>query len=325
MRILSVLAVLLVAVWSPLGRSAGATYPNRHITLVAPIAPGGPLDVNARLIATALSDVLGRQVVVENRPGAGTAVGTASVARAAPDGYTLLLADLTTVVGPSLVANLSYDPQRDFVPVALVSRSFMLLVVNPSFEAKSVSDLVALAKRKPGELQMAHAGVGTPPHLAAVAFTRAADAEHDAGLLSRRQPGPCRCCGRSCSDDFHRRQCHGTDGEGRQGPRARADRDAAHAGFPGCSDVQGKRRSISAASTAARGSGSRCRKGTPAPVIEKLNAAVNQALKDPKVRARYDAADFVMVGGSPEEFGAFMQSQQKFWRDELEAAGFRPQ
>ena len=89
------------------------TYPSRHITLVAPVAAGGPLDVNARLIATALGDVLGQQVIVENRTGAGRAVGTASVARAAPDGYTLLIADMTFVAGPSLVANLSYDPQHD--------------------------------------------------------------------------------------------------------------------------------------------------------------------------------------------------------------------
>jgi len=149
------------------------TYPSRHITLVAPVAAGGPLDVNARLIATALGDVLGQQVIVENRTGAGTAVGTASVARAAPDGYTLLIADMTFVAGLGLVANLSYDPQHDFVPVAFLSRSNMLLVVNPTFSAKTVSDIVAMAKQKPGELQYAHAGLGTPPHLAALAFTRA--------------------------------------------------------------------------------------------------------------------------------------------------------
>jgi tripartite-type tricarboxylate transporter receptor subunit TctC len=323
MRALSVVAALLAA----LSFVAGAqeqSYPNRHITLVAPIAPGGPLDLNARLIATALSDVLGRQVVVENRPGAGTAVGTASVARAAPDGYTLLLADLTTVVGPSLVANLSYEPLRDFVPVALVSRSFMFLVVNPSFQAKSVSDLVAMAKQKPGELQMAHSGIGTPPHLAAVAFARAAAAKMT--LLSYRGVGP------AMADVVAGHVPMVFAGVSVTGPMVKADkvralaltgtqRTQAFADVPTFKESGFDLAGVDAGSWF----GISAPKGTPAFVIEKLNGAVNQALKDPKVRARYEVADIVVVGGSAEEFGAFMQSQQKFWRDELEAAGIRPQ
>ena len=323
MRTLSILAGLFATVCS-VAEAQEQPYPNRHITLVAPIAPGGPLDVNARLIATALSDVLGRQVVVENRPGAGTAVGTASVARAAPDGYTLLLADLTTVVGPSLVANLSYEPQRDFVPVALVSRSFMFLVVTPSFEAKSISDLVALAKRKPGELQLAHSGQGTPPHLAAVAFTRAAALKMT--LVPYRGASP------ALADVVAGHVPMIFTGVSVTGPMVKADKVRALAltgvqRTPAFPDIPTFKESGIDLGGVDAGSwfGIAVPKGTPAAVIEKLNAAVNQALKDPKVRARYEAADFVLVGGSPEEFGAFMQSQQKFWRDELEAAGIRPQ
>src|SRR5439155_11957322 len=120
--------------------------------------------VNARLVATALSDVLGQQVIVENRSGAAGTIGTASVARAAPDGYTLLLADITFLVGPNLFANLKYDPLRDFAPVVFLSRANMLLAVTPSFPAKTVSDLVAMAKQRPGELQYVNPGSGTPPH-----------------------------------------------------------------------------------------------------------------------------------------------------------------
>jgi tripartite-type tricarboxylate transporter receptor subunit TctC len=322
MRMLSVLAVLLVAASSVAG--AQETYPNRHITLIAPIAPGGPLDVNARLIAAALSDVLGRQVVVENKPGAGTAVGTALVARAAPDGYTLLLADLTTVVGPSLVANLSYDPQRDFVPVAQVSRSFMFLVVNPSFAAKSVAELIAMAKQKPGEVQMAHSGVGTPPHLAAVAFTRAAQAKMT--LVAYRGASP------ALGDVVAGHVPMIFTGVSVTGPMVKADKVRALAltglqRTPAFPDVPTFRESGIDLGGVNSGSwfGIAAPRGTPPAIIERLNAAVNQALKDPKVRARYEAADFVIVGGSPEEFGAFMQSQQKFWRDELQAAGIQPQ
>jgi tripartite-type tricarboxylate transporter receptor subunit TctC len=323
MRMLSVLAVLLAAVWSSLA-GAQEAYPNRHITLVAPIAAGGPLDVNARLIATALSDVLGRQVVVENRPGAGTTVGTASVARAAPDGYTLLLADLSMVVGPSLVANLSYDPLRDFVPVALVSRSFMLLVVNPAFEAKSVSDVIALAKRRPGELQISHAGVGTPPHLAALVFTRAAGLNMT--LVPYRGSSP------AIADVVAGHIPMTFVGFSAAGPMVKTGqlRAIAVTGTqrpPSLPDVPTVVESGVDVGVLNGGSwfGIAVPKGTPAPIVEKLNAAVNQALQDPKVRARYEAADFVLAGGTPQEFGAFMQAQRTFWRGELEAAGLRPQ
>ena len=116
-------------------------YPTRYITLVVPFTPGGPPDIYARLIAAALTDALGQQVIVENRSGAAGTIGIASVARAAPDGYTLLLAEITFVVGPNLFANLKYVPLRDFVPVVSLSRANMFLVVNPSFPAKTVSDL----------------------------------------------------------------------------------------------------------------------------------------------------------------------------------------
>src|SRR5215831_7072826 len=149
-------------------------YPTRYITLVVPFPPGGPPDIYARLIAAALTDMLGQQVIVENRSGAAGTIGIASVARSAPDGYTLLLAEIAFVVGPNLFANLKYVPLRDFVPVVSLSRANMFLVVNPSFPAKTVSELVAMAKQRPGELQYVNPGSATPPHLAALAFTRAA-------------------------------------------------------------------------------------------------------------------------------------------------------
>jgi tripartite-type tricarboxylate transporter receptor subunit TctC len=149
------------------------TYPTKYITIIVPFAPGGPPDIYARMVAATLSDVLGQQVIVENRAGAAGTIGTASVVRAAPDGYTLLLADITFLVAPNLIANVQYAPLRDFVPVVSVSHANMFLVVNPSFPPKTVSDLVTMAKQKPGELQYVNPGLGTPPHLAALAFTRA--------------------------------------------------------------------------------------------------------------------------------------------------------
>ena len=215
------------------------TYPSRHITLVAPVAAGGPLDVNARLIATALGDVLGQQVIVENRTGAGTAVGTASVARAAPDGYTLLIADMTFVAGPSLVANLSYNPQHDFVPVAFLSRSNMLLVVNPTFSAKTVSDIVAMAKQKPGELQYAHAGLGTPPSRCARVHPGHGD-YNVAHRLQRRGASGGRHRGGACSDDVPRSQHIGAASDFRKIPRSCSDWDGARADVSRSADLYGK-------------------------------------------------------------------------------------
>ena len=213
-------------------------YPTRYITLVVPFPPGGPPDIYARLIAAALTDALGQQVIVENRSGAAGTIGTASVARAAPDGYTLLLAEITFVVGPNLFANLKYVPLRDFVPVVSLSRANMFLVVNPSFPAKTVSELVAMAKQRPGELQYVNPGLGTPPHLAALAAIRVTSVRmrredrFSIVVLSSRRPRRangdqatslvtphfalllCSCCGRSfvpawaCRRARARRQDH---------------------------------------------------------------------------------------------------------------------
>jgi tripartite-type tricarboxylate transporter receptor subunit TctC len=298
-------------------------YPSRPITLVAPVAAGGPLDVNARLVAAALSDVLGQQVIVENRTGAGTAIGTASVARAAPDGYTLLLADMTFVAGPSLIANLSYEPQRDFVPVAFLSRSNMLLVVNLTFPAGTVPDLVAMAKQKPGELQYAHAGLGTPPHLAALAFTRAT-----AISLS---PIAYRGAGPAVVDIVAGRIPMMFLGLSISGPQVTSGKFRALAvtgpqRVPTFPEVPTFAESGVDLGGISGGTwfGIVAPTRTPTSVIARLNEAVNQTLKDPKTRSGFEATSHTVVGGTPEEFGAFLGSQQTYWSSALEAAGVRP-
>ena len=299
------------------------TYPSRHITLVAPVAAGGPLDVNARLIATALGDVLGQQVIVENRTGAGTAVGTASVARAAPDDYTLLIADMTFVAGPGLVANLSYDPQHDFVPVAFLSRSNMLLVVNPTFSAKTVSDIVAMAKQKPGELQYAHAGLGTPPHLAALAFTRATATTMSPIAYRGGAPAvvdivagrvPMMFLGLSISGP------QVTSGKFRALAVTGTERVPTFPEVPTFTESGIDLGGISGGTWFGIVAPAR----TPASVITTLNDAVNQTLKEPKTCAAFEATSHTVVGGTPQEFGAFFRSQQTYWSTTLEAAGARP-
>ena len=141
-------------------------YPTRAVTLVVPYPAGGGLDALARLLGQKLADRLGKPVVIENRTGAGTVIGAASVAKAAPDGYTIMLGTSTPfAITVTLNKNLPYDPAKDFAPIALTSNAPFLLLVHPSQPVHSVADLVKLAKSKPGQLSYASAGPGSPQHL----------------------------------------------------------------------------------------------------------------------------------------------------------------
>lgn len=162
-RLLFLLAALMVPIVGP---AAAVEYPERQITIVVPVAAGGAVDVLGRTFAQALAARLGKPVVVENRTGAGMVTGATSVAKAAPDGYTLLVATSTPMaINATVHKKLPYDPANDFVPIAFLADSPFTLVVNPSVPAQSVSDLIRLAKEKPGEFSYASAGPGSPHHL----------------------------------------------------------------------------------------------------------------------------------------------------------------
>jgi tripartite-type tricarboxylate transporter receptor subunit TctC len=147
------------------------TYPSRSVRLIVPFAPGGATDIIGRLVAQHLAERLGQPVVVENKPGAGTTIGNAEVAKAKPDGYTLLFAPTPFVISQVVYPTLPYDPQKDFTPVALLAVSPFILVTNPSVvPAASVAELVAQARAKPGSINFCSAGNGTVPHLSGELF-----------------------------------------------------------------------------------------------------------------------------------------------------------
>lgn len=150
--------------------AAAQPWPARPIKLVIPFAPGGATDIIGRLVAQRLSERLGQPVVIDNKPGAGTTIGNAVVAKAPPDGYTLLLAPTPFVITQVMYADLPYDGRKDFAPVALLARSPFILVTHPAVPAKNVAELVALAREKPGSLTFCSAGNGTVPHLAGEMF-----------------------------------------------------------------------------------------------------------------------------------------------------------
>ena len=162
------LAALLLAVLP--AEPASASYPDRIIRIVVPFAPGGGTDVIARTLAQEMAKDLGVSVIIENKPGAGTIIGTQAVSASEPDGYTLLMATFSHAVNISLSAKLPYDPHRDFAAVALVARSFNFVVVNPKSAINSIADLIAAAKADPDKLSYGTYGTGTSAHLAGELF-----------------------------------------------------------------------------------------------------------------------------------------------------------
>src|SRR5689334_24347931 len=162
------------AVHGPAFAQGAANYPAKPIRLIVPFAPGGGLDISTRLIGQKLTEKWGQNVVVDARPGAATIVGTEIASKAVPDGYTLLMITTTFAINPGLYAKLPYDPGKDFTPVTQLNFQPNVIVVAPSFSARSVKDLIALAKSKPGELTFATPGAGSAPHLSAEMFQRAA-------------------------------------------------------------------------------------------------------------------------------------------------------
>jgi tripartite-type tricarboxylate transporter receptor subunit TctC len=165
-------AVVLAIVFTMTGGPAYAqSYPSRTITLVVPFPPGGGVDALARILAERLSVALKQSVVVENRTGGGGTVGTRQVAKAEPDGYTLMLAHTGTIsINPSLYANAGYDPRKDFAPIGLIGSMPVALIAHPSFPAKTVADVIAIAKREPGKLNFGTSAVGTGGYLTAEYF-----------------------------------------------------------------------------------------------------------------------------------------------------------
>jgi tripartite-type tricarboxylate transporter receptor subunit TctC len=168
--LLAVLAILATGFGVMVGRAAADDYPARPILLVVPYPAGGGNDVLARTVAAKMSVTLGQPIVIENRGGAGSTIGTRDVARSAPDGYTLLIATSSLAINPQLYPDMAYDPIKDFSPVGLIAKSPNLVLVHPSVPAHNIAELIALAKKDPGKLDFASTGIGTSTHLSGMLF-----------------------------------------------------------------------------------------------------------------------------------------------------------
>jgi tripartite-type tricarboxylate transporter receptor subunit TctC len=302
---------------------AQATYPTRSIQLVVTVPPGGAADYVARLVGSKLSDALGQSVVISNRGGAGGTTAAAQVAKSDADGYTLLLNTIATHgIGPHIYAHLPYDPVNDFSPVILLVKLPLIMAVNGEVPAKSVADVIALAKQKPGELSFASAGSGGAPHLAGELFKSLSGTN----LLHV----PYRGSGPAVLDLIAGRVTMMFDATpsllpqieaGKLRPLAAASPQRhrllpdvpsfAELGLPGM-DI-------------ALWYGVVAPAGTPAPIVQRLNAEMQKILAMPDVRKNLTEQGADVAGGSPDDFAAFMRNEMNRWGPVVKAAGIKPE
>lgn len=301
-----------------------SAYPSRNILLIVPYPPGGPPDVIVRLLGPLMAEQLGKPVVIENRPGASTTIGAAAVARAAPDGYTLLASDIAQTVAPSTVANLSFDPVKDLRPVIVTAKSVFTVVVDPKLPIKSIADLVAYSKSKPDAIKAGHSGVGTPPHLYLLSLINSTGAQMllvpYRGIALATQDvvaGHIQLIGSAPSTTVNlsregKVRMLGVSGDRRlaQMPDVPTFKEM---GITLRGFEQDTWFGISAPG------------GTPEAIVGKLNGVVNAALKNQKVIETLAKVDIRTAGGTPEEFGKLWAEQIRTWRDVLIAAGVKPQ
>ena len=312
-------AALLAALALAAAPASAQDYPNRPITLVVPFPPGGSTTIVARIVADKMSEALGQSIVVDNRGGAGGTIGTRAVAKAAPDGYTILLGYTGTLaIGPSLYANAGYDPRKDFVPIGRIGTAPNTLVVHPSTPAQSVSELITYAKANVGKVYYGSAGIGTVSHVCGEYFATAAGVK--IAHIPYKGTGPAI-----------------TDLLGGHIPMAFAPVPATHenakAGKLRMLAVTSAVRSTllpdvpTIAETALPGFEAVLRygfvapPGTPPAIITRLNAALNTALANPDVRARLAVDGAEPLPSTPAEYAADIDREETQWSKVVKDSG----
>jgi tripartite-type tricarboxylate transporter receptor subunit TctC len=323
-KIMSRLLNLGLLLASALGLSSPAAaqeYPARNVKIIVPFGPGGSADVYARFLGQYLSETLKRSFVIENRPGAGAIIGTDEVVKAEPDGYTLLMMSNTHTVNETLLPNRPYQLMRDLVPVAPVNSSDLVMVINPSIPAKDVKEFIALAKSKAGALNYASSGPGTPYHLA--------------GELFKYMTG---------TDIVH--VPHRASGDARTsviGGHTQMMLDAIATMAPTIKDgqvkalgVTGQKRSsilpdVPTVAEAVPGYeatiwlGIMAPKGTPQPIVDKLNAEINKILTRPDVKEAWAKQGVETLVMSPAEFDKYLRADIEKWGKVVKEAGIKVQ
>lgn len=317
-----VMRTLLVLVWlGCTGLAAAAEpYPNRPVRMIVAVPPGGPADTLARLVGPRLAEALGQTVVIDNRPGANGIIAYEMAARAAPDGYTFVLVAAGVAINPSLYRNVPYDPVKDFAPITHGISVPNILVVHPAVPAKSVRELVALARTKPGQLTFASAGNGTSGHLALELFRLSAGIQLVHVPYKGGGPALAELMAGQVQSLFSialaatpqikagkLRALAITSAE--RSPVAPELPTVAESGFPGF-EVIGWFGWLAPADT-------------PRELVGRLNREIVQTLNRPEIRDRLFGMSTVPVGNTPQQFAAFVRSERDKWAKVVRDAGIK--
>ena len=318
---LAALLLLLAPVVVPAPASA-QDYPSRPVRIIVPFGAGGPADVFARVVAQHLSDTLKQSFVVEDRPGAGSIIGTDAVAKSPPDGYTLLLMSNTHTTNESLIPNKPFQLMRDFVPVTPVNYSDLIMVMHPSVPAKNLKEFIALAKSKPGQLNYASSGPGTPYHMAGELFK--AMSGTDIVHVPHKASGDARTAVigghvEMMIDAITTTAPTVQSGELRALGTTGLKRSTvlpdvptiAEAGLPGYE--------------ATIWLGIMAPAGTPAAVLDKLNSEINKVLKRPETRAAWAKQGAEPLVMTPAEFDRYLRGDIEKWAKVIHMAGIKVQ
>jgi len=316
---------LLAALLIGFGTTAHAQeekYPTRPIRLLVPFPAGGPVDVMGRLIAQRLSSTIGQQVILENRPGAGSTLAARAAAGADPDGYTLLVASAASLaIGPALYNNIGYDPATSFAPVAMVSSVPYVMIAGPSVSARTLPDLIAYARANPGKLNV---GVpnGAPPHMIAAWFRSAT--RTDIVIV------PYKGASNVITDlmggqiDLGFETTSVTFGHVHEG-KVKALGVATQARLPELPDVPTMIESGLPDFIASSWTGIVTPAGTPKDVVAKLNAEFNKGLAQPDIKKKINDAGIDVAGGTPQQFADFLQAEMKKWAKVAKDANIQPE
>lgn len=295
-------------------------YPSRAIRLIVPAAPGGGTDFTARTIAQKLTESMGQTVIVDNRPGAAGNIGVDIAAKASPDGYTLVMPITSFSINPHLYAKLPFDTIKDFAPVVLASSAPLFLVINPSVPAKSVSELIAVAKSKPGQLNYANSGNGTTAHLAGELFKKMAGV--DLVSVPYKGGGPAVIDLIAGSVQIYFSTIPAALAQVQAGKlrgvavtaktRVSLIPDVptvAESGLPGFEVIGWFGIFVPAA--------------TPKPIVARLNKEINAALRAPEMQKRLASEGLIPGGGTSEELSKFLQDELTKWGALIKEAGIQ--
>jgi tripartite-type tricarboxylate transporter receptor subunit TctC len=296
------------------------SYPVKPVRMLVGFAPGGGADVVARGLSPRMSETLGQQIIVDNRPGANGMIAAELVAKAAPDGYTLLVAPGNYAFAPAMDSKVALDMASAFAPVSLVAETPLLVVVHPSLPVKSIPQLIALAKSQPGKLSYASGGIGGSGHLATELFKTLTQVnmvhipyKGTGAAIADLVGGHVPLCFCTLPSVFP---------QTKQG-RLRAIAVTTARRTPAAPDVPTVAEAGVAGYEMSQWYGLLAPAGTPSAVVDRLNADIAKALKHPELRSRFQADGAEPSGSSPQEFGAFFKAEISKWTRVVQSAGIR--